>query len=735
MHRNGISRVSTCAAVLAAAAFLLPSPSAGLTLASLITKPTFENAGIRVAYTGDADANGTISVEYRAKGSSNWQPGHPMVRIKGNRFATSLFKLSEGTTYEVRLSPQDAEGVAVSFAQPFEITTRSSIVPSNGNNLYVDAAAAASGSGTQAAPFTTIQEAAAAAQPGDVVHIRPGTYREQVQPGKSGVDNAWIRYTGEGAGVILDGSEIIPTASGWTSEGSGVYSRAYSRTPAFGTLDDIRLFAQANIDSLRLNGAGVSGGFCVANGRLYVKAPDGGSLAGRTVRMSANDYGFFLDGLHHIIIENLNIGYYNTADVRLRNAHHNTISRCRIYQSRDMVSIDHLGATDNLVQYCNLWGTGVPGWPWVTCHHDHDCSSNAIKIEVAGEGNVARYDTCRGVFNGIYLGDWDLNYPEAYALENDIYGNVLENIVDDGLEPECQGINLRMYGNHFHNVYSPISLAPIETGPAWIMFNVIENSWINSPGYQYWEGGPGWIKISTTPSGAIAMGALRIYHNTARVNKPNEDGWGSCGSGNTHIKNNIVMCTQYVFDDVESVPFPPGNEWDYNNFYTTDPTRYVKFENVRLTIPEFQAKGYQVHGISAPPRFIDTASGDFHLRSDDPGINKGVYLPGINDGYAGSAPDMGAYEYQPVTSAQSFLPPAAQRANTDLMCKVNGAKRFITVPVPGPGLYKLSGYDLSGHRLWERMFRTDSYAAHMKNPDRSQSVVLVKIAEIKRPRT
>jgi hypothetical protein len=55
------------------------------------------------------------------------------------------------------------------------------------------------GTGTSTAPFGTIQQALNVAQPGDVVTVRPGTYKEAVRTVRSGSAGAPIRLRAEGA--------------------------------------------------------------------------------------------------------------------------------------------------------------------------------------------------------------------------------------------------------------------------------------------------------------------------------------------------------------------------------------------------------------------------------------------------------------------------------------------------------------------------------------------------------
>jgi len=66
-------------------------------------------------------------------------------------------------------------------------------------------------SGTKEAPFQTIQAASNVAQPGDVITVHEGTYREWVKPAMSGKsDNERIVYqAAEGEKVEIKGSEVI----------------------------------------------------------------------------------------------------------------------------------------------------------------------------------------------------------------------------------------------------------------------------------------------------------------------------------------------------------------------------------------------------------------------------------------------------------------------------------------------------------------------------------------------
>ena len=87
---------------------------------------------------------------------------------------------------------------------------------------YVATTGSDAAPGSEAAPFRTIGRAAALAQPGDVITVGAGTYRERVSPPRGGASGAArITYrAASGERVVITGAEII---TDWIEVGDGVW--------------------------------------------------------------------------------------------------------------------------------------------------------------------------------------------------------------------------------------------------------------------------------------------------------------------------------------------------------------------------------------------------------------------------------------------------------------------------------------------------------------------------------
>jgi len=91
-------------------------------------------------------------------------------------------------------------------------------------DIHVSILTEATGDGSSAVPFKTIQEAARIAAAGDKVIIHAGTYRETVIPTNSGTANARIIYMPyNDEKVVIDGSDLV---TNWSLYKNEIY-RAY----------------------------------------------------------------------------------------------------------------------------------------------------------------------------------------------------------------------------------------------------------------------------------------------------------------------------------------------------------------------------------------------------------------------------------------------------------------------------------------------------------------------------
>ena len=83
--------------------------------------------------------------------------------------------------------------------------------------------------GTAASPLRTIQRAADLAQPGDVVTVHAGTYRERVNPPRGGTSDAQriVYQAAPGEKVEIKGSEIV---KGWVKDRGGVWKATLPNT-------------------------------------------------------------------------------------------------------------------------------------------------------------------------------------------------------------------------------------------------------------------------------------------------------------------------------------------------------------------------------------------------------------------------------------------------------------------------------------------------------------------------
>ncbi len=219
--------------------------------------PTFRSLSLDWPLSGDDDADGAVSVRYRALGTDAWLDGPALFRVPAgsnqgfswaNRHAGSLFRLEPGTSYEIELTLTDPDGGDV--VETLTVATRSIPVTPDG------------ASETVATP-TTVDDVLAAAVPGDVILLADGDYGELTVT-SDGTEDMPITIRPENEGnVAINGDVRLDGRHDVIVEGLGVNGQIKFNDAARITLRGNVILTDA--DGVVSYGSGVSGAFIVDN--------------------------------------------------------------------------------------------------------------------------------------------------------------------------------------------------------------------------------------------------------------------------------------------------------------------------------------------------------------------------------------------------------------------------------------------------------------------------------------
>jgi hypothetical protein len=216
-------------------------------------------------------------------------------------------------------------------------------------------------------------------------------------------------------------------------------------------------------------------------------------------------------------------------------------------------------------------------------------------------------------------------------------------LTDDGFETDYSQRNVRVFENRLTNVFQGISTQPIYGGPIYIIRNVMYNVSLEP------------FKMHNGPSGAI------MYHNTIvkagdpiaiDTNKKIE---------NCIYRNNLFIGTGNKYAFRSEAKMEDDVDFDYDgfgggpwaNFLKWNGKRYPNLAAVQKDAPVYKhavvidnAKVFAAG--TKPPADdktqIEVGKMDLRLAAGSAAVDAGEPLPGIDDGFSGKAPDLGAYE-------------------------------------------------------------------------------------------
>jgi len=614
--------------------------------ASLELYGTFESMGVIVTLdaSDDPDGDATAQVEYRPSGGGSYQQGFPLSRVDPTRFVGSLFWLDPGTSYDVRVSFSDPDGHPIDgTVLESSMATRTEIsIPAPTHSYYISPSG--SGSTCSLAAPCSLAEGLDQVQPGEAVVLRGGTYYEgEFYFPRSGTAGAPIMvqsYPGERA--ILDGAD--PATFTWTPQGNGVYHTTINVTnPHVVMSEGQRLFPYVNLTNLQNLSRDNTPGFFADGTNLYVHLAGDANPNAAEMWVSRYNHAFTVEQ-DFIYFLNLTFRYYGQDDyakaIYFNNANDNLVQGCT-FASNDLgIGLKRV-SNRNVIQDSEFYDT-IFDWPWDDIKELGGLEDGGIAFfePVDGRGNIIRRNTFHDDFDGFGV------CPGSTAMvtnETDVYNNLTFNMGDDGVETDGYCSNVRLWSNTFHDVLMGISLAPVYEGPVYAIRNLIYRTGVGNNDY---SGSP--FKFN---SGYDQSGPMYLFHNTADAALLGNNGIYIKAPGTwemIYARNNIWSGTDYALNNYnETQPI----DFDYDDLYTTNPSEFIYWgdgpDRHMHDLPTFQAlTGQELHGFNLEPGFSDALGENYALDPSSDLIDVGVLIPGINQDFVGTAPDVGAFEYE-----------------------------------------------------------------------------------------
>jgi hypothetical protein len=298
----------------------------------------------------------------------------------------------------------------------------------------------------------------------------------------------------------------------------------------------------------------------------------------------------------------------------------------------------------NLIEHprgaSNDWDSGHPSGP------------QGISVFQSLGGHVIRYNEIWSTedhgFNDAIGGGPNFSDTGNLNCDSDVYGNIIRNVWDDGIEAEGANRNVRIWGNYLHDFHVGIATAATFKGPLYIFRNVTGPS-------RRTHADPVGGSMIKTGDRDFGGGRRLVFHNTALQPGGVQHIFNSA-TPNCISRNNIFDCTGRLVPVAAADAIPSDFDRDlFTGMDRGDAREQHGIVGARLRPAYVRAYALeffpastvmQVKGGKVPVAFGDEERivTDPVLQQPNPVIDAGEVLPGFNDDYTGRAPDLGAFE-------------------------------------------------------------------------------------------
>ncbi len=612
---------------------------------SIEVHATFFNVGVMVAVSGDDNGNASASLEVEVNGSG-FRPAHRLSRTGADRFVGSAFFLPEGTGFGVRVTLSDPDGTTNEVLTASGTLRRLEIPEADGDTIHVSPIGDDEGNdGSESSPFATVSRGVEAAEPGDTVLIHAGTYHEEVYLPRGGTVQApiAIRSAGDGPAVLDGAAPDLKDAGAWTDEGGGVYSAAVAGT-RYVAVNGVRLWRYESLADLQNLSEGMDGGFFFQGGRVYVRLSGDAAPQGKEIQVSTLGRAFWLEATPYLVIRGLTIRCYGSEQysqgIMVRDGSHGVWIAENSFENV-MPGIWVKNEVDDLTVIDNEFSDrGLGEFPWAAVKAQGGMESGAIGVDnqYQGQGIVFYRNRVHDSFDGLGIcGDQVMARPN----NADVMGNTLYHLGDDGIETDGECVNVRILMNRFEDTLVGVSAAPAVGGPTYVIRNLMVD-------LKNVAAGSDWMTraLKFNVGDPRTSGEVFAYHNTAVTYEAGQASFAVTDDSRwsaLHLANNIWVGTDYGFTYTNTGDEPLTQR---NDLIFSTGTRWVSFQAERYgTVDEyFAATGLCDACLALDPAFTDGPGGDYTLTASSPAVDRGLVINGVNDDFAGDAPDLGAHE-------------------------------------------------------------------------------------------
>ena len=390
---------------------------------------------------------------------------------------------------------------------------------------------------------------------------------------------------------------------------------------------DILLMGAGNYPAFTVSRSGADGKPIVLRGTSV----DGVVIQGRVT----------MDDQNYVYLENVTV----QGEVRMHGASNMVVRGCHIQSTGEGIDFEIGNAVprNNYIVDNDVVGAAV----WVDNQLSSDGFNGGEGIQFTGSGHVVCFNHVKGFRDDISL----MEYDEAYEqVSIDICNNDIEEATDDAVEADSAMGNVRVVRNRVRNCFDGMSSQPDLGGPTYYIQNTMYNV-LYSP-FKFHNGTVGDVVLHNTVVKcgdafgcyAGATWSRAFFRNNLFIGGIGGGTYGGYGNGSGNVLDlaDADATCSFDYDGLGSI--------GTNTFAgKIGATRFTSLATLKANTTEVHAVQVDMSVFADavpfpsnpyPPKPVV----DLQLAAGGAAIDKGVVIVGLNDGFSGAAPDLGAYE-------------------------------------------------------------------------------------------